>query len=48
LPGARAGESNENQIPKTRAMTRKQQIGAWLLLTALLLLAVYRWMNLPQ
>jgi hypothetical protein len=29
-------------------MTRKQQIGAWLLLTLLLAVAIYRWINLPQ
>jgi len=29
-------------------MTRKQQIGAWLLLTLLLIVAVYRWLNLPE
>jgi hypothetical protein len=29
-------------------VTRKQQIGAWLLLTILLALAIYRWINLPQ
>jgi hypothetical protein len=29
-------------------MSRKQQIGAWLLLTALLIVAVYRWLTLPQ
>lgn len=27
-------------------MTRTQQIGAWLLLTALLVIALYRWLNL--
>jgi hypothetical protein len=29
-------------------MTRKQQIGAWLLLTLLLIVALYRWLTLPQ
>jgi len=29
-------------------MTRKQQIGIWLLLTLLLIVAAYRWLNLPQ
>jgi hypothetical protein len=29
-------------------MTGKQQIGAWLLLTTLLAIAIYRWINLPQ
>lgn len=29
-------------------MTRKQQIGAWLLLTALLIIAEYRWLTLPE
>ena len=29
-------------------MTRKQQIGAWLLLSLLLAIALYRWFNLPQ
>jgi hypothetical protein len=29
-------------------MTRKQQIGAWLLLTVLLIVAAYRWLTLPQ
>jgi hypothetical protein len=28
-------------------MTRNQQIGAWLALTLLLALALYRWFNLP-
>jgi len=28
-------------------MTRNQQIGAWLILTLLLALALYRWFNLP-
>lgn len=28
-------------------MNRTQQLGAWLLLTALVLLALYRWMTLP-
>jgi len=28
-------------------MTRTQQIGAWLLLTLLLAIAIYRWFNLP-
>jgi hypothetical protein len=30
-----------------KAMTRNQQIGAWLALTLLLALALYRWFNLP-
>jgi len=30
------------------ALTRMQQIGAWGLLTLLLLLALYRWLHLPQ
>jgi len=29
-------------------MTRKQQIGGWLLLSLLLAIALYRWFNLPQ
>ncbi len=29
-------------------MTRKQQIGAWLLLSLMLAIAAYRWLNLPQ
>lgn len=29
-------------------MTRKQQLGAWLLLTLLLAIAAYRWLTLPQ
>jgi hypothetical protein len=29
-------------------MTRKQQIGAWLLLTILLALILFRWFNLPS
>jgi len=29
-------------------MTRTQQIGAWLLLTLLLAIAIYRWFNLPR
>jgi hypothetical protein len=28
-------------------VNRTQQIGAWLLLTLLLILAAYRWMKLP-
>lgn len=28
-------------------MTRMQQIGAWLVLTAVLVIALYRWLNLP-
>jgi len=28
-------------------MTRKQQLGVWLLLTVLLAIAAYRWWNLP-
>jgi hypothetical protein len=30
-----------------KTMTRKQQLGVWLLLTALLAIAAYRWWNLP-
>jgi hypothetical protein len=30
-----------------KVMTRNQQIGAWLALTLLLALALYRWFNLP-
>lgn len=29
-------------------MTRKQQLGVWLLLTALLAIAAYRWLNLSE
>lgn len=29
-------------------MTRKQQLGVWLLLTILLAIAAYRWLNLPK
>ncbi len=29
-------------------MSRKQQIGVWLVLTLLLALAFFRWFNLPQ
>lgn len=29
-------------------MTSKQQLGAWLLLTILILVAAYRWLALPQ
>jgi hypothetical protein len=29
-------------------MTRNQQIGAWLLVTIILSIAIYRWINLPQ
>jgi hypothetical protein len=29
-------------------MTRAQQIGAWLLLTILLAIAIYRWLHLPS
>lgn len=29
-------------------MTRTQQIGAWLVLTILLAIALYRWLNLPS
>jgi hypothetical protein len=29
-------------------MTRNQQIGAWLTLTLLLALSLYRWFNLPR
>jgi len=29
-------------------MTRKQQIGTWLLLSLLLAIALYRWFNLSQ
>jgi hypothetical protein len=32
---------------KVQTMTRNQQIGAWLALTLLLALALYRWFNLP-
>jgi hypothetical protein len=32
---------------KVKTMTRNQQIGAWLALTLLLALALYRWFNLP-
>jgi hypothetical protein len=32
---------------KGKAMTRNQRIGAWLALTLLLALALYRWFNLP-
>lgn len=28
-------------------MTRKQQLGVWLLLTVLLAIAAYRWLTLP-
>jgi len=31
-----------------KAMTRNQQIGAWLALTLLLALALFRWFNLPR
>lgn len=33
---------------KEGLMTRKQQIGAWLLLSLMLAIAAYRWLNLPQ
>lgn len=36
-----------NEIPESH-MTRTQQLGAWLLFTALLAIALYRWFNLPQ
>jgi hypothetical protein len=29
-------------------MTRKQQLGVWLLLTLILALALFRWLNLPR
>ena len=29
-------------------MTRRQQLGVWMVLTALLAVALYRWLNLPQ
>jgi hypothetical protein len=29
-------------------MTKAQQIGAWLVLTALIAVAIYRWLTLPQ
>ncbi len=29
-------------------MSRKQQLGVWLLLTLMLLVAVYRWLKLPE
>jgi hypothetical protein len=35
------------RFEKGKAMTRNQQIGAWLALTLLLALALYRWFNLP-
>jgi hypothetical protein len=31
-----------------KAMSRNQRIGAWLALTLLLALALYRWFNLPS
>jgi hypothetical protein len=34
-------------LPQVKIMTRNQQIGAWLALTLLLALALYRWFNLP-
>ncbi len=30
------------------SMTRKQQLGIWLLFTILLVIAFYRWFNLPE
>jgi hypothetical protein len=36
-----------SRFEKGKAMTRNQQIGAWLALTLLLALALYRWFNLP-
>jgi hypothetical protein len=33
---------------KRHNMTRKQQLGVWLLLTFLLVLALFRWFNLAQ
>lgn len=35
-------------VEKTSLMTRKQQIGAWLLLSLMLAIAAFRWLNLPQ
>jgi hypothetical protein len=32
---------------KGGSMTRNQKLGAWLILTLLLALALYRWFNLP-
>lgn len=29
-------------------MSRKQQLGVWLLLTLMLLVAAYRWLILPE
>lgn len=29
-------------------MSRKQQLGVWLLLTLMLLVAAYRWLKLPE
>jgi hypothetical protein len=29
-------------------MNRTQQIGAWLLLTLLMVIAIYRWLSFPQ
>jgi hypothetical protein len=40
-----ATSSQESESGK--AMTRNQQIGAWLALSLLLALALYRWFNLP-
>jgi hypothetical protein len=37
----------ENIVEIEKAMTRNQQIGAWLSLSLLLVLALYRWFNLP-
>jgi hypothetical protein len=33
---------------KSQSMTRKQQLGIWLLLTFLLALTLFRWFNLAQ
>jgi hypothetical protein len=35
------------EFQQEEIMTRNQQIGAWLALTLLLALALYRWFNLP-
>ena len=43
--GLKAGLQTEFQ--QEEIMTRNQQIGAWLALTLLLALALYRWFNLP-
>jgi hypothetical protein len=34
-------------VKREDIMTRNQQIGAWLAITLLLAIAVYRWFNLP-